>query len=119
MVDNINTQFNQPSGDGLNWVNHTFDGVDNSVSNWGSNGNAAEYSLQWQAPAGDMGPITFYAAGTAIDNNSFLFGDLVYLTSVTTTFDTTVPALSAPGIVLALLLMAGIIVFRRRKSGLR
>lgn len=82
VVDNFNTRFNQPSGDGMNWINHTFDGVTNSVFNWGSNGNAAEYSLQWQAPGGDMGPITFYAAGTAIDNNSSLFGDLVYLTSV-------------------------------------
>lgn len=118
VIDSLNTRFSQLTGDGLNWVGHTADGVADSLTSWISNGNAAEYRLRWQAPPGDMGPITFYAAGIAIDNDFFIAGDLVYVTSVTTTFafGTTVPALSAPGIVFALLLMAGIAVFRLRRS---
>lgn len=77
------TQFNPTNN---NFVNHNNAGVNASVTAWAGLGNAAEYLVDWQAPASDAGPITFWAAGNAINNNGLSSGDLIYLTSVTATF---------------------------------
>lgn len=79
-TDTSGTQFN--SG----WLNHTSTGVNNSVANWFSMGNAAVYRLQWRAPASDRGPIRAWAAGNAINNNFTSAGDIIYLTNITATF---------------------------------
>jgi hypothetical protein len=39
----------------------------------------ASWNLQWTAPAGDEGPVGFYAAGTAADGNGLASGDWVYI----------------------------------------
>jgi len=75
LTDPVNTQEN------AEWVNHTGDGVANSVVNWAALGNAAEYNVRWQAPE-CIGPVTFWAAGNAINNNSSSTGDTIYLTHV-------------------------------------
>ncbi len=82
--DAVNTQY---SGGDVFWINHTLDGVNDSVTNWGALGNAAEYEVQWQAPASDIGPITFYAAGNAVNRDFDLTGDIVYTTSAMMTFN--------------------------------
>ena len=78
--DPVRTQSN------LGWINHNSTGVSNSVSNWLALGRAAEYNVRWQAPAGDIGPVTFWAAGNAINNNLASSGDRIYLTNMTATF---------------------------------
>lgn len=78
--DAIHTQLN-PNDPGF--IEHNNVGVDNSVSNWAALGNAAEYQIQWQAPATDAGPVTFWAAGNAINDNFSPSGDHIYATSVT------------------------------------
>ncbi|MCH9003373.1 MAG: hypothetical protein IIC02_12435 [Planctomycetes bacterium] len=57
------------------WVTHTFAGVDNAVAGWAAMGNAAEYHLQWKAPAEDVGEIMFYLAGNAINNDRLAIDD--------------------------------------------
>ena len=78
VTDPINTQEN------LEWVNHTITGVDNAVDNWAALGNAAEYNVRWQAPE-CIGPVTFWVAGNAINNNNSSTGDTIYLNSVDST----------------------------------
>ncbi len=80
-TDALNTQLNPPG-----WMNHTSNGVDNAVDNWTLMGQAAVYNLSWRAPSTDMGPITAWAAGNAINNNFVNTGDIIYLTSRTATF---------------------------------
>ena len=54
-------------------------------------GNAAgtedkhSWEFQWTAPDADMGPITFYAAGNASNNNSNPIDDYIYTTSAEST----------------------------------
>lgn len=79
------------------YVCHSFNGVANAVANWQAMGHAAEYHLQWRAPAGDAGTITFYAAGNAINNNLNNTGDIIYLTQVSTAFAGCVADLDGDG----------------------
>ncbi len=65
------------------FVAHTGAGVDNAVANWIAMGRSATYNFQWRAPATASGPVTFYAAGNAINNNFSNSGDIIYLTNVT------------------------------------
>ncbi len=112
ITDATNTQ---PNG---GWVNHTFTGVDNSVTNWSGLGNAAEYNVDWVSPASDVGTVTFWAAGNAINNDSSLNGDQVYLTNVSAAFSLPVPAASTWGLVTLTLLMivtASVLLVRRPK----
>lgn len=80
LVNATHTQHN------AGWVNHTNAGVNNAVANWAANGNSATYAVQWQAPASDVGTLTFWAAGNAINNNFTNSGDIIYLTSTSATF---------------------------------
>ncbi|MGD2109238.1 MAG: hypothetical protein PVI86_07585 [Phycisphaerae bacterium] len=114
LTDPVNTQFN--TGD-ANWVNHTETGVDNAVADWAAMGDAAEYHLQWQAPAYNAGALTFWAAGNAINNDFSSSGDRIYLTSETAAFDvTSVPTVSQWGLTALTIavLCAGTVVVRRR-----
>ncbi len=43
----------------------------------------ASWSLDWVAPASDVGPITFYAAGNAANGDQDRTGDYIYTTSQT------------------------------------
>lgn len=114
ITDSVNTKHND---DDPNWVNHTSDGVNNAVANWGSLGNAAEYHIRWQSPAANAGPVTFFAAGNAINNNFGRTGDHIYTTNVTASFDPlSVPTLGEWGLVvlgLSLLSAAAVVIVKR------
>lgn len=102
LLDPTNTQFNT----GNVWVDHTSTGVNNSVTNWAANGNAANYMVRWTSPATDEGPITAWAAGNAINNNFSSSGDTIYLTSQTANFMEEVPTVSQWGLaILAMLVL--------------
>lgn len=45
--------------------------------------NANSWNVEWTAPAEDVGPITFYVAGNAANNNDAVTGDYIYNTNVT------------------------------------
>jgi hypothetical protein len=113
LIDPVNTELNAEF-----YVNHTFDGVDTSVAGWAANGNSASFPVRWTAPSTDMGSVTFWAAGNAINNNFSSSGDFIYLTSKTAGF-ASVPAVSTWGmIVLTLALMTGgtILTMRRQPA---
>lgn len=113
LSDTTNTRFN--SGAQV-FVNHTSTGVDNSVANWAANGNAVDYVLQWQSPGMDVGPVTFWVAGNAIDDNGSNTGDFVYLTNKTATFSSgDVPTVSEWG----MLAMAMMVLTSGTVLGLR
>jgi hypothetical protein len=44
---------------------------------------AASWTFNWVAPASDVGPVTFYAAGNQANNNGTESGDQIYATSIT------------------------------------
>jgi hypothetical protein len=86
-TDLTHTQLNSRSSPTL-WlgINHTSSGVNNSVANWASMGNAAVYNLSWRAPSSDVGPVRAWAVGNAINNSFTSSGDIIYLTNRTATF---------------------------------
>ncbi len=45
--------------------------------------NSNEWTFRWTAPSTDVGPITFYAAGNAADNNFWITGDYIYTQKAT------------------------------------
>lgn len=116
ITDSVNTKFNDSDP---NWVNHNATGVGNSVANWAGNGNSVDYNVRWEAPGGDVGAVTFFAAGNAINDNMSMLGDNIYTTSTTAVF-ASVPAVSDWGVLAMLLLLmtAGTIVLRRRQGAI-
>jgi hypothetical protein len=111
ITDALNTMLNDSNP---KWVNHTEAGVLDAIANWASNGNAADYNVRWEAPVADVGDVTFFAAGNAIDNNHSVIGDNIYTTSQTANF-ANVPAVSDWGVIgmLLLLMTAGTLVLRK------
>jgi hypothetical protein len=63
------------------FLTHTSTGKDNSITDWAVMGNAAEFTVQWQAPPTDTGVIGFYAAGAAINDGTASSNDDVYTIS--------------------------------------
>lgn len=49
--------------------------------NGGAGSNTHTFSFTWTAPSTDIGPITFYAAGNATNNNGSDTGDRIYTSS--------------------------------------
>ncbi len=45
--------------------------------------NGASWTFQWTAPAQNIGPVSFYAAGNQANNNGNSDGDIIYSTFVT------------------------------------
>ena len=79
------------------------------------------WSLDWTAPPGDAGPVTFYAAGNAADNNGFQFrlpgmgdaGDFIY------TAQQTVPLPEPSSAALAIAAVAALgAIAQARRTGL-
>jgi hypothetical protein len=115
----IDPVFTTLNSDDPSYVNHTSDGVDDSVANWAANGNSVSYVVRWTAPSISMGPVTFWAAGNAINNNFSPSGDLIYTTSQTTTAAAGVPAVSSWGlVVLTLVGLTAATLMERRKPAL-
>ncbi|MEK6799447.1 MAG: choice-of-anchor V domain-containing protein [Planctomycetota bacterium] len=113
ITDAANTTWNNNDP---NWVNHTETGVVNSITNWASLGSAAEFEVRWQAPGSDVGPLTFWAVGNAINNNNSPTSDKVYLSNATATF-VAIPAASEWGLLaLALSVMTAATVVLGRRS---
>lgn len=103
VIDSDRTQVNSES----NWINHTAEGVDISVETWESSGNSAEYSVRWQAPSDNAGPVTFWAAGNAINDDQSNDGDHVYLANETVTYSAAPSARTCGAFSLAFLAMSG------------
>ncbi len=49
-----------------NYLTHTFFSYADSLNQWGSNGGAYSFPIQWQAPVTDVGRLTFFTAGNAV-----------------------------------------------------
>lgn len=111
LADATNTQLNIHDS---RYVNHTETGVDNSVANW--NGSA-DYVVDWQAPSSDIGPITFWASGNAINNNFLHFGDHVYKANVVSNPPPPIPAVSPVGVFVLVFgcVLSGAALLRRRE----
>lgn len=82
ILDAVNTQYTD-SGFNTNYVTHTRDGVDDSITQWGGNGGSYEYVVRWTAPDVDRGPVTLFVASQAINDGTSLFGERFYPTYAT------------------------------------
>lgn len=67
------------TGGGKDYLNHTVSGT-----YAGTPDGPVTWSFDWTAPASDMGPISFYAAGNAANNDLGTGGDNIYTTDATT-----------------------------------
>ena len=76
-TDVVNTQERSTTIDGQprQYIEHTFSGTFPLVFNQRS------WTFTWVAPATDVGPVTFYAAGNGADGNQEPTGDYIYTTS--------------------------------------
>ena len=70
--DAANTQLTETSG--KQYIQHTTAGTAAGTN------DAHSWEFEWTAPDADIGPITFYAAGNAANNNSATTGDYIYTT---------------------------------------
>jgi hypothetical protein len=61
-------------------ITHTITGTDKV-------GDGKIWSFEWTAPEVETGPVTFYAAINAANDNGFNSGDKIYKTSTTISFD--------------------------------
>lgn len=77
VTDDTNTRLN--SG----YLTHTSTGTFQGSTDGG------EWSFQWTAPAAGTGPVTFFLAGNAADNNRQTSGDNIYTISITVPENTT------------------------------
>ena len=69
---------NAGPGGGRQYIEHTGAGT------FIGQQNGASWTFNWTAPAVDVGPVTFYAAGNQANNDGNTSGDHVYKTLVTT-----------------------------------
>ena len=125
LSDATNTQFlsddpiDCPTNDCF--VSHTSTGVTTSVADWGTMGNAAIFNVDWTSPASDVGTVTFWAVGNAINDNFSSSGDIVYLTNTSAGFAEPTPAASTWGLAVLTLVMlvAGSIMLNRKAKPIR
>jgi hypothetical protein len=73
--------------------------------------NANSWTFEWTAPDTDVGPVTFWAAGNAANNNALVTGDYIYTTSVT------IPAPEPGALAAGLLALSTAAALARRRSG--
>jgi uncharacterized protein (TIGR03437 family) len=66
------TQTNIINGNQRQYINHTDTGSNPSATGQGS------WTFKWKAPAQGVGPVTFYFAGNAANNNGSSTGDTIY-----------------------------------------
>ena len=78
ITDTYRTQIttNPTQLNGRHYVTYTFDGTDAVSSGVG------EWTVNWKAPATDMGPVTFYASGVSGNDDETDQGDHVYTQSL-------------------------------------
>lgn len=75
---------------GNRYIKHTATGTNDNTAD-----GPVSWTFDWTAPSGDVGPITFYAAGNAANSNGSTGGDFIYTTSFTTQAATSMPEASA------------------------
>ncbi len=80
IIDSINTKF--ADGD-PRFITHKSSGVADSLATWSAGGDSYEYFVGWDAPASDVGPLTFFVSGLAINNATSFAGDNYYWTFAT------------------------------------
>lgn len=85
LQDAIHTRFAEGGSSG-DYVTHTREGVDDSIAAWTANGGSYPFNLEWQAPVTDMGTITFFVSGNAINNFAANNGDRYYADNATIGF---------------------------------
>jgi len=78
--DVTNTRPSGLGGSDPNYLTHTLAGLLDSVNNWATNGNAADFHLQWQAPSSNVGGIVLFGAGIAMNNDEEQTDDIYYST---------------------------------------
>ncbi len=76
---------NQGPGSKRQYIEHTASGTFVSQS------NGATWTFNWTAPAEDIGPVTFYAAGNQANNDGNTSGDYIYRTFVASAPASTTP----------------------------
>ncbi|MEK6283549.1 MAG: PQQ-dependent sugar dehydrogenase [Acidobacteriota bacterium] len=67
---------NQGPGGARQYIEHT------SAGTFVGQQNGASWTFNWTAPATDVGPVTFYAAGNQANNDGNTSGDYIYKTFV-------------------------------------
>lgn len=77
IADPARTQLSIDGGTGRQYVKHTAAGTDA-----GTRTASPGWTVRWASPAGPHGPITFYAAGCAANNNNTESGDNIYTTLI-------------------------------------
>lgn len=77
VTDPVRTQLTGGGG-GREYLKHTSTGTDG-----GTPDTAPGWSFRWAAPSTGQGPITFYMAGNAANNNGTTSSDYIYSTSAT------------------------------------
>jgi hypothetical protein len=77
LQDAIRTRFAEDGGTG-DYVTHTLDGLNDSIDTWTVNGGSYDFTLAWQAPLADVGSITFFTAGSAVNDVGGPLGDRYY-----------------------------------------
>lgn len=63
--------------EGRTYVEHTSEGTQVGTR------DSASWQVKWTAPSSDVGPVTFYAAGNAANNNNASSGDNIYTIALT------------------------------------
>src|SRR5262245_4803592 len=76
---------NQGPGSARQYIEHTAAGT------FIGQQNGASWTFNWTAPAIDIGPVTFYAAGNQANNDGNTSGDNIYKTFVTSVPQSTTP----------------------------
>jgi hypothetical protein len=109
--DTTHTQYAQ--GD-MNYVTHTLAGVEDSISQWSSQGGQYDYALRWRAPFTSGEAVTIYVAALAINDATAWLGDNMYATTASIP-SVAVPTLSMWGLLSMALAFttAGTLVLRR------
>lgn len=67
------------AGGALEWITHTLTGTRRGQR------NTATFEFDWTAPASDVGPVVFYAAGNAANGNNNADGDSIYAANLKVT----------------------------------
>jgi thiosulfate dehydrogenase len=82
ITDAANTK-NAGFAEPIHYLTHSGDGYRDSVDNWASNGHSFEFRMRWEAPPVDVGPVTFFVAGNAVNDANAFVGDNFYATYAT------------------------------------
>ncbi|MAE72318.1 MAG: hypothetical protein CME06_17850 [Gemmatimonadetes bacterium] len=86
VTDPTNTQ--SLTDQGRDYIEHTSAGTQEGTP------FGASWGLAWDAPATDVGPVTFYAAGNATNASHSPAGDQIYTTTATATAATVIQSVS-------------------------